>query len=258
MIHRRGAGSEGIPAGITVHSYGGSSYTAPAMTVAATGTETALSDFGTVLIDLDAHDLSSGSISSWPNRGNTSVMTAITQGTAANKPTYSATGLNGGPAAQFDGSDDYMGPQAYDSSHAQPFSEFLLIQVSTGNTGTFFVDGGDLTHRHAYNTQTGASGCYIYAGAALIDTGDHISLDVPHLIDTVFDTTTSDLTIDGTSRATGDVGSQGNNGLVLANDPVLSSVAMKGFLAKYVVFSGVLSAGNRTSVRNLIKRAWGL
>jgi hypothetical protein len=61
---------------------------------------------------LDAQDAAtittiSGAVSQWNDKSGNA--RHVTQSTASQRPAYSATGLNGLPALQFDGSDDFLG-----------------------------------------------------------------------------------------------------------------------------------------------------
>lgn len=216
-----------------------------------------LKSLGTLLLDFDAHDLS-GSVTTWPNRGDRSLLAAL-DGTG-HAPQFSATGFNGRPCVTSNGSAQWFANAAFGSSISQPVTGFWLVIVDSTNTGgPVLCDGHDATHRHAVNTYgVGAPGLSVfYQGASVVGANGDIPLDTPTIIEVHANTATSKIVIDGVTKASGDAGSQTMTGITVFND-YAGSGAWKGKCAKVVYYAGDLSNTVAAQVRAIMRANWSL
>lgn len=94
---------------------------------------------------LDASDastitLNGSAVSQWNDKSGNN--RHATQATAANQPTYSATGLNGKPTLTFDGSSDNLQATIPSLANQNNISFFVVTQILTRKYGVFLSSGG--------------------------------------------------------------------------------------------------------------------
>lgn len=165
-------------------------------------------------------NLSDGSsVSTWMDEtGNDFDLTA---GTA---PTYQASAINTNPAVRFDGVDDFL--DVAFSALSQPNHIFATFQFQTVDTANSEVVTDGATSRHTVGHGGGGNnGAWVlFAGATLSDNSTTADTN-PHVQSGLFNNTSSVLRLDGTTLATGDVGTQALDGFRVGSDSTGGSFA---------------------------------
>jgi len=114
------------------------------------------SSLPTLKLEYDARNLAlsnGAAVSAWANTGTVGSTGDMAQGTGANQPVYSTTGMNGLPTVTFDGSNDFMASGSIASSTLSAsglWSVFLVVKWSTtggANICAFDHDNGLVTGR---------------------------------------------------------------------------------------------------------------
>jgi hypothetical protein len=174
----------------------------------------------------------------------------LVQATDTLKPTYvAASGINGKPALSFVGGGT-AGQWLMVSglpSRAHPNEYFLIFRnhVAPSSTGVF-LDGATSTTRNYIDR---APATWRMMAGTLLNSG--VAADEnAHLLEAFFNTTTSQLRLDGTVLATGAAGSQASTGYTLGGQ-----VGGAGnFVTMELVFMGVkngaLSTDERVAMRD--------
>jgi len=125
---------------------------------------------------------------------------------AGNGADYEANGINGNPALLFDGSTDVLAVDAWDVQINQPFTIAAIAQRNGTGGGDEVVhdgaDGGD-SGFIAWND----GGQYrIFSGNSVAGGSADQNL---HVTVSVYDSTSSEIFLDGSSLASGDAGTRG-------------------------------------------------
>jgi len=130
---------------------------------------------------------------------------------ASGGPAYVASALNGNPVVRFDGVDD-----AFRTTFAtlpQPNHIFVVAKFrSTDSAANTIIDGD--TSPHSFGQGGSVDGWFLYAGG---DASDLVYTDSAntnnHIFSALFNTSNSEIRIDGTSSATGAIQANGLEGM---------------------------------------------
>lgn len=176
---------------------------------------TAIPDSGDLQARYDATQLSlndGDSVSTWGDEtGNGYDLTA---GTA---PIYKTSVINGNPVVRFDGVDDFL--DVAWSALSQPNHIFVVFKYQSVDTGSneTVTDGAASRHSVGHGG-VGLNGAWnIFAGNSVND-GSTTADTNAHIQTGLFNTTSSENRLDGTTLATGDVGSDNLDGFRVGSD----------------------------------------
>ena len=233
----------------------------------------------TTALWLDASDAStvttvSGAVSQWNDKSGNA--RHLTQGTAANRPAYQATGLNGLPTLQFDGFNDFLANTSY-SFGASAYTFYCVVQYSggAGTLGQLFMASPSpsnttlatelsiLNAVSGYKTLSQKSSALIGASVG----ADVASLTGARIIGAGYDgtgTATTDhlISYDGSDLTVQISGSFGyaspEAGFSIGLRPIQGSVALNGLMSEAVFASSFLSISNRQRIEGYLAHKWGL
>lgn len=202
-----------------------------------------------VWLKADALSLNDGdAVSSWTDSSGNG--THATQGTALLRPVFKTSILNSLPILRFNGS-QYL--QTGTFSGGQPATFFAVPKFS--GSPQFAFDGVGASNRNAMWSNSGSRA--LYAGSILNGSSATANFEVWSAI---FNSTSSTLWVNGTSDATGDIGTQNlTNGLVVgaAGDPV-GGGGLNGDLAEVIIYNSALSSTNRQLVEDYLGAKYGI
>jgi len=202
---------------------------------------------------LDASDAStitesSGAVSQWDDKsGNAN---HVTQGTAALQPTTGTRTQNSLNVLDFDGSDflrnGAIGP------FSQPNTVFVVGKADATATTQAFVHGDNFANDNAIGLTS--SNFFMFADSALFGGASDTST---HIFIAEFNSTSSELFIDGVSSATGDAGSGSANDFRVGAR-YDGAEALDGFVAEVLVYDSALSTADREAVEAYLADKWGI
>jgi len=131
--------------------------------------------------------------------------------TASGGPTYVSSGINGNPVVRFDGVDDSF--RTTFATLPQPNHIFVVAKFrSTDSAENTIIDGD--TARHTLGQGGQGDGWFLFAGGGI---DDLVYTDPAntnnHIFNALFNTSNSEIRIDGTSSATGAIQGNGLEGM---------------------------------------------
>jgi hypothetical protein len=203
---------------------------------------------------LDASDLttiteSSGNVSQWDDKSGEG--NHLSQATSTNQPGTGNNTKNGLNVLDHDGTEYLARATFVNGALTQPNTIFCVCKVPLSNAN-YVLDGGGVSTRHAIFTSSGNYG--IYAGAVLnssaTETGGNWVL-----LTLLADTTTSELWENQTSLATGDIGTQNLNGLVVYGRYTGTGLST-GDVAEVIIYNKELTSGEISDVETYLSDKW--
>ncbi len=162
-----------------------------------------------------------------------------TQAAAGSRAVYRAAPLNGRPALEFDGTNDF-----YASPFAQglPLSMFVVGTMPAAGARAFWSGGGN----YLYVYRDPPAALSVYAGANLV-TSYHPATGVPFYTTVIANGASSSVRVNGATVATGNAGSNGSPpGAHLAGGG--GGRALGGLIAEIVVYAGAVADADRDDV----------
>ena len=122
------------------------------------------------------------------------------------------------------------------------------------STHDYWVDGIDITNRHLLSR--GTNRYQIYAGITL---GITTSMAVPHIYVGDFNTTNSNLYIDGALDISGDIGAKATAGLSIgSNSTFTANTRADGCIAEILFINKRLTTTEREDLSNYLSSKWGV
>jgi hypothetical protein len=215
---------------------------------------------------LDAADtttivLSGSNVSQWSDKSGNS--RNVTQSSAGNRPTYTTSGLNSRNVVTFNGSTQSMDVPALGFTGGR-FAAFLVgLCNGTTNLGPYFFDS---TSRTAMATNFAGTLPNRGRWFAFNQTGSQIESttttgnNVNAIINGVFDGTSSQIFVDGTSIASGTLAVSGfNTSFFLGRrfNGNASGTNYLGIMAE-VIFCAVPTNTTRQLIEGYLAHKWGL
>lgn len=201
---------------------------------------------------------SGGAVSAWADQSGTGDTNKnVVQGTAANKPTYTASHASYGnkPAIVFD-LDDQLLSAAWAVALAQPLTLFLAGHTTTRTTNHYMFDNRTDPSQCALYDSTAGSGVTIYAGAAIAAA---VASTDPKITCCVFNGASSTILVNQkTAQATGNAGANGLTGTSIGNYAAGGSFGNNGPVAEVIVYSGALSASDIDRVMDYLGARYGI
>ena len=174
----------------------------------------------------------------------------LLQGTTLSQSTYIPSLLNGLGGIRFDGSNDFL---SRSFSLSQPLTYFMVVKYVTvvANSACFFGYTNVGNRPRLYNL---GGSYYAYAGAGI--TGGTVDTN-PHYMQVEFNGTSGVVREDGSTVASGDIGTNATDGLTVARNPAGSQY---GNIEAYELFiyNNILSANDSATANGYLKKKWGL
>jgi hypothetical protein len=209
---------------------------------------------------------SGGAVSQWDDQsGNAN---HLTQGTGANKPTYSATGFNTSyKGITFDGTNDYLSKTVFTGMSGDVVSIFMAGQLTTGagsyaravsysNTSVDYTGSNNGAWFSRDGTSDALSG---YRNGAIGTKA--VTLDAPFRGGSVFDGTNHTMYVNNSGgtpvASTGTWASAATIMLGAMAQPGTSDF-FKGKIAEIFIFKSAPDSTTRTNIDNYLKARWGL
>jgi len=206
-------------------------------------------DSGDLHARYDATELSFSdgqSVSTWNDQtGNGHDLTAGTP------PTYISNGINGNPVVSFDGVNDFL--DVAWSALSQPNHVFVVFQLQkTTGPSTFqaITDSANSSNRNVFSAD---DEFVMFAGSAINGTASDTN---NHIGSALFDTTTSNLRIDGSQVASGNVGTQSLDGFRVGSAPNGTEFA-EIYIGEILVYPQDKS-GIENDVEIFLSNKWGI
>lgn len=198
-------------------------------------------------------------VSQWNDRSGAG--NNLTQATATNKPTYSATSFNGRQGVTFDSNDLLQSAVSMVHGGSNKLSVFVAINFPTilngGRVVTFYSgSGSDFNNPNAIPLINGSADIGGYRGGASNDTWA-ITANTPYRVGSVYDGTLHTMYRDNVASGS-PAASTGNfptpGALWLGN----STTSGNFCLAEIIVTNTAVTATDRTNIENyLFTRWWG-
>lgn len=208
-------------------------------------------------LDANQMGLSDGtSVTTWSDVSGSA--NDFSQSTSGNKPVFHTNIINGLPAVQFDGSDDFMSHTG--TIAAQPVSVFIVTQptanTSSQKTYACFTHSSGGSYFVVARLSTNFWGTFTNAD---LSSGNALSSGSNYLLENTAASGSTFLYQKGVqvaTSATTEVGSGSNSGL--GKDLVNSGREYAGYIAEVIVYNTVLSSGDRVRVENYLIAKYAL
>ena len=211
---------------------------------------------------LDASDSSTiiengGTVSQWNDKSGNGYN--VSQGTASNQPTYTASALNSKSVVRFDGNDELTNGSATVVGGSTNRTVFVVFNSTGGSATSYGVTLGD-------STSTGQTFGVSKEIAVRVNGGYRTwttAVDSTHAIVTIVldGTSTTDLSAwkNGSSLTASSTGTQTINtaaGIIIGNGTAGGNLV--GDVAEIIVYNSALSTSDRESVESYLSTKWGI
>lgn len=204
-------------------------------------------DFNT--ITKDGSDLVSG----WADKSTHE--NDASQATPTNQPLYVASSINGIPAIEFNGSDNYMHRSTFTQGVlSQPNTIFIVWELITLPSAIGkIIDGGGVDRLVVEINELNE--WQMWAGDFLI--GSLRAINTPYVSSSYFNTTTSEGFINGVSDMTGDVSTMDINGITIgARFNAIQFLNVK--VGEIIVYDALLTTSERQQVEDYLQDKWDI
>lgn len=184
------------------------------------------------------------------------------QGTGTARPTFTASQVNGLPAAVFDGGDQLALPQAVidlvNSANtifvvtkraSEDATTDIVFSLGTGTTNKTFIIYAATAGRIEYRSNAGAGGNAITTG--------HTNTDF-NIIKGRRSGTTQAISINGGTEVTGGTGDDGGTADAGLIGNSLNGLFLTGSIAEIIMYNRSLSAAESTQVELYLSRKYGI
>jgi hypothetical protein len=177
----------------------------------------------------------------------------LLQSTPNNQPQYVTNGLNGRPIIKFDGDNDSLSASF---SLSQPTTVFCVGNYIVNTGGFNLYDGTTANTMRHFVAGSGTIG--MFAGTSLtsaLSSGDIIGW---RIWESIFNGSSSAIIRNGTTLNSGNAGSASPGGVRLAIFGNNASNPTNCEIAEFVLYTGVLSAAERSRVRSYLSRKYAI
>ena len=192
-------------------------------------------------------------VSQWDDKsGNNN---HATQDTESDQPQTGSSTIGGLNVTTFDGSNDYLTVQPFSS--AQPHTVFFVAET-TGSSGRQYVFDGANDNGDRNLVALRSSGTVQFWAEKWADSG--VSTPTAPLIGAAaFNTSSSEIAIDGTNTTAHDVGSfTMTDGMNLGTNYLEGGDWLEGDIAEFIIVSGAPDTDTRLTVEGYLAHKWGL
>jgi hypothetical protein len=213
--------------------------------------------------DASTITLNGSGVSSWANK--VAGAPAAAQGTAANQPTYSATGRNGRPALTFDGTNDVLTftPTGFPSGSGQAVTVVAVGWINGSTASITMFSYGAASNDQAMQVSQLTTGTVVRAGTFGRDSTTAAvwsNLDRIVVASVPSGAGATTVRIDGASTVSSSTSGTANlsatNGRIGAN--VSGSSFWNGAVQEILVFNRALTATERQQLEGYLAWRWGL
>jgi hypothetical protein len=181
----------------------------------------------------------------------------ITQAVAADRPVLRTSILNGHPVGRFDATDFLQGVAFTGGDLVQPNTIIGVVKFADTATRCAW-DGIESTKRNMLYIEGSSPGFVAYAG---VDTTLNWAASGRetewNYILIEYNGANSVFRSNGVDRETNNAGNHALSGITMGRFAA-PNVAVNGDIAELMVFSGLLSADNKTAIENYIRTKYGL
>ena len=217
-------------------------------------------DFGSIANG----DLDTTAIATWLGGANGFVVTVydqvgsnnLTQATAGNQPTYTASGQNSKPVMTFDGSADYMAV-SLSTSVTQPVNFYFMAKLDTAavNAGFKFLVDGQFSSRMVISQNNSSPDNWRISAGVGLDGGT--SDDNANIWSVLFNGASSEFWINGSSEASGDAGTAETGNLYLGRFQSSVSNLWDGEVGMWAIADPSHDNTERGDMETAINDYWG-
>lgn len=208
-------------------------------------------------------------VSTWKdNNPQLTAKTNLTQATDSMRPLYSTNSLNGLPAIQFDGTNDYY---AISNIVSQNYSLFVVMKTSVaGASGHAFL-GKQIVTSEVSGATNDVVPLSIGGGFVKTFTGSPdstltgtttVSDNKAHVLCTTRNETSGarNIYVDGTADGsdTGRTGILNANAFTTIGGDIINGRYFGGYVGEIIIFDRVLKAEERTSVTSYLAKKWSV
>lgn len=197
-------------------------------------------------------------LATWPDA--TPAARNLTQATAANRPVVRANALNGKKVVEF--TPQQFLDSATFTANAQPNTVFIVAKpdvlpsVLAKSLIAYDGTGASSSSRWAIYAEQATNEWRAYSGSVL-DSNVVITAGQWYIIGVVFEGTTSDIRVNSTASASGNVGTHSPVDIRVGahHDELLG---WDGMIAEVLVYDQRVSSGNIASIEKYLRDKWGL
>ena len=191
----------------------------------------------------------------------------VTQATLGNRPLYKTNIKNSLSASQFiRASKSRLISSVF--SLSQPFTEFVVCQVSATNVNQIFSDSYDNVQNVVFNSnESGRLEKYVIAAgtadAAAVNAIVILSSTNFSILTAKFNGASTKLQVNNGTPKTSDVGANGKSGISIGNlrgnpNPLVGNYELNGYIAEHLIYNSILSDGNTTSLLAYLNNKWAI
>lgn len=171
------------------------------------------------------------------------------QATAILQPIFLSNGLNGGPAVDFDGLNDYVQNAI---TLARPYTLFFVAKWDEIKTSRLAISPA--TNERVTGATT-SGGTLFAGGSSLVQTPLNYS---PAIIRVYLSDALGEIQISGGATTSGSVGTGSINGLALGGDPSSGTAGWNGKVARVLVWPRALTASELLQVHRYLSATYGI
>ena len=170
----------------------------------------------------------------------------------AGNPVFVTSGIAGLPSVSFNGANQWLMSTTF-TTVAQPNDYFIVFKASTGGR---LLDGSMASGRNLIDSGISPAAAGMFAGSGLNSSGP-INTSV-HVLEGLFNTTSSLMVLDGTTIASGNTGVLGQSRFsVGADDAGNQSGQYGGLISEILAYNALLSTANRALVMAYLRALYG-
>ncbi len=196
----------------------------------------------------------SGSVRTWVDKSGSGFN--VTQATAANRPTYNATGLNGNGVLTFDGTNDKLTNTAA-SIAGNDYTMFVVFErsIATGRDGV--VELGNGGSRNALFVNDSANKLGLYANGTFFNSTNVYTPGTYEVVTMMHDATAINLWRNGVNEITATGSTRATTTGIYVGDDSSGGDELNGHIAEIIVYDRDLTADERRDVENYLATKWG-
>ena len=198
---------------------------------------------------------SSNKVSNWADKSGNGG--SASQSTAANQPTFTASGLNNLPTLSFDGSNDYLRSSTLNIS--QPYSIFMVAKTTGGSGRDYLFDGIVDNNQRSLIALNNSGKVQLWAGSWA-----NSNINTPSgyfTIASVFNSASGVVSLNGTAVSSLNTGGRNlSNGITIgANYPSTPTADfLGGNIAEILIINSALDTIDRQKIEGYLANKWGL